>query len=343
MFDQIITECKIFNPTLERAFKVAPKEFVSAYQWFIDHENSEIDKLPHRLEKGFTVGGIPISRDSGIYSPSKSKVSYGLKQYALSVHTSNGNGLYEDGEPIYYSDDTWSIEYNEHIKTQGNQVQSKLYNILLMNCLNDGLPIGLFIKDKNKKYKVMGLAFVERYNSATGMFTLHGPVNAKTVNNSSFISAGFDELKPEIQNQLEQIDDTDERIKEFRESVRRQGQAQFRNNLLKAYSNRCAISGNDVPQVLQAAHIGQYRGPKTQMVTNGILLRSDLHLLFDAHLLSVEPDSKCIRLSRLLDKTEYIEFNKKQLHMPIYREAYPNEKQLERHFDQFMAETEILR
>ena len=51
MFDQIITECKIFNPTLERAFKVAPKEFVSAYQWFIDHENSEIDKLPHRLEK----------------------------------------------------------------------------------------------------------------------------------------------------------------------------------------------------------------------------------------------------------------------------------------------------
>ena len=74
-----------------------------------------------------------------------------------------------------------------------------------MNCLNDGLPIGLFIKDKNKKYKVMGLAFVERYNSATGMFTLHGPVNAKTVKNSSFISAGFDELKPEIQNQLEQM------------------------------------------------------------------------------------------------------------------------------------------
>ncbi len=26
------------------------------------------------------------------------------------------------------------------------------------------------------------------------------------------------------------------------------------------------------PQVPQAAHIGQYRGPKTQIVTNGILL-----------------------------------------------------------------------
>ena len=151
MFDQIITECTIFNPTLERAFKIAPKEFVSAYQWFIDHEDSEIDKLPHRLEKGFTVGGIPISRDSGIYSPSKSKVSYGLKQYALSVHTSNGNGLYEDGKPIYYSDGTWLIDYSEHIKTQGNQIQSAMYNALLMNCLNDGLPIGLFIKNKNKR------------------------------------------------------------------------------------------------------------------------------------------------------------------------------------------------
>lgn len=153
MFDQIITECKIFNPTLERAFKIAPKEFVPAYQWFIDHENSEIDKLPHRLEKGFTVGGIPISRDAGIYSPSKRKVSYGLKQYALSVHTSNGNGLYEDGEPIFNSDGTWSIKYSEHIKTQGNQIQSTLYNAFLMNCLNDGLPVGLFINKKIRNVK----------------------------------------------------------------------------------------------------------------------------------------------------------------------------------------------
>ena len=66
MFDQIITECTIFNPTLERAFKVAPKEFVSAYQWFIDHENSEIDKLPIVQKKDLLLAeflflGIPES------------------------------------------------------------------------------------------------------------------------------------------------------------------------------------------------------------------------------------------------------------------------------------------
>lgn len=44
-----LQNARFFNPTLERAFKVAPKKIVSAYQWFIDHEDSEIDKLPHRL------------------------------------------------------------------------------------------------------------------------------------------------------------------------------------------------------------------------------------------------------------------------------------------------------
>ncbi len=66
-------------------------------------------------------------------------------------------------------------------------------------------------------------------------------------------------------------------------------------------------------------------------------LRSDLHLLFDAHLLSVEPDKKRIRLSKMLDKTEYL-INKSSHICPFILEVYPNEKQLERHFDQFMAE-----
>lgn len=342
MFDQIITECKIFNPTLERAFKVAPKKFVSAYQWFIEKQGEKTSVLPHNVPDKMGFTDFNISGQSGIFSPSDGDIHYKNKQYAISVHTSKPgkNPQYKDRPPIYLEDGTWLFEYSAYREKESCTVS---YNTYLLNCLNDGLPVGVIDWDnKNKKYVIRGLAFVERYNSATGMFTLHGPVNAETINDSSFISAGFDELKPEIQNQLEQIDDTDERIKELRESVRRQGQAQFRNDLLKAYASRCAISGNDVPQVLQAAHIGQYRGPKTQIVTNGILLRSDLHLLFDAHLLSVEPDSKRIRLSKMLDKTEYFDFNKKQLHMPVYLEAYPNEKQLERHFDQFMAETEIL-
>ena len=343
MFDQIITECQIFNPTLERAFKVAPKEFISAYQWFIDNEGRGTSVLPHNVPDKLGFYDFKISGQSGIFSPSGRDIHYKNKQYAISVHTSKPgkNPHYKDRPPIKLEDGTWLLEYSAYREKETCTVS---YNTYLLNCLNDGLPVGVIDWDNTvDQYVVRGLAFVERYNSATGMFTLHGPVNAKTINDSSFISAGFDDLEPEIQDQLEQIDDTDERIKELRESVRRQGQTQFRNDLLKAYANRCAISGNGVPQVLQAAHIGQYRGPKTQMVTNGILLRSDLHLLFDAHLLSVEPDSKRIRLSRLLDKTEYIDFNKKQLHMPVYHEAYPNEKQLERHFDQFMAETEILR
>jgi len=58
--------------------------------------------------------------------------------------------------------------------------------------------------------------------------------------------------------------------------VRRQGQPEFRKKLLRAYNNRCAISGCDCPDTLEAAHIRPYKGKHTNHVKNGILLRSDL-------------------------------------------------------------------
>src|SRR6202035_655927 len=60
---------------------------------------------------------------------------------------------------------------------------------------------------------------------------------------------------------------------------RRQGQPEFRRKLMQAYSGRCAISGFNVPQTLEAAHIIPYNGPKTNHPANGILLRADLHVL----------------------------------------------------------------
>jgi hypothetical protein len=61
----------------------------------------------------------------------------------------------------------------------------------------------------------------------------------------------------------------------------RQGQADFRRRLILAYGGRCAITDCDVEVVLQAAHISPYDGPSTNRVTNGLLLRADLHNLFD--------------------------------------------------------------
>src|SRR6185369_1227809 len=63
--------------------------------------------------------------------------------------------------------------------------------------------------------------------------------------------------------------------------IYRQGQAKFRQSVLSAYKNRCCISGFDVADALDAAHIVPYLGEHSNKVANGLLLRSDLHALFD--------------------------------------------------------------
>ncbi|WP_404482023.1 HNH endonuclease [Novosphingobium sp. BL-52-GroH] len=70
----------------------------------------------------------------------------------------------------------------------------------------------------------------------------------------------------------------------------RQGQRAFRQALLSAYQGRCAISGCDVEEVLEAAHIMPYMGEHTNAVTNGLLLRADLHTLFDLGLIMIDAD-----------------------------------------------------
>lgn len=72
--------------------------------------------------------------------------------------------------------------------------------------------------------------------------------------------------------------------------VQREGQGTFRVRLLGAYRNRCAITGERTVPVLDAAHIQRYLGPASNHVQNGLVLRSDLHELFDDGYLTVTPE-----------------------------------------------------
>lgn len=69
----------------------------------------------------------------------------------------------------------------------------------------------------------------------------------------------------------------------------RLGQGAFRILVTDAYTRRCAVSGERTLPVLQASHIKPFgKGPNR--VDNGLLLRSDLHILFDCGLMTVTPD-----------------------------------------------------
>jgi len=70
----------------------------------------------------------------------------------------------------------------------------------------------------------------------------------------------------------------------------RLGQGAFRALVADAYHDRCAITGERTMPVLQAAHIKPFSEDGPHEVTNGLLLRSDMHTLFDAGYLTVTPD-----------------------------------------------------
>jgi putative restriction endonuclease len=83
----------------------------------------------------------------------------------------------------------------------------------------------------------------------------------------------------------------------------RLGQGAFRVLVTDAYERRCAVTGEKTLPVLEAAHIKPYALLGPHRVSNGILLRSDLHKLFDLGYVTVTPELRIEVSPRL--KTEW--------------------------------------
>ncbi|MBD2211215.1 pentapeptide repeat-containing protein [Nostoc linckia FACHB-104] len=100
---------------------------------------------------------------------------------------------------------------------------------------------------------------------------------------------------------------------------KRQGQEKFRNALITYYEGRCAISGCEVTGVLEAAHVEPYSLSKNNNPNNGILLRADLHTLFDLNLIVIHPYSKRLEIKpTLLLNEDYKKFN--GITLPSYQD-----------------------
>jgi HNH endonuclease len=113
--------------------------------------------------------------------------------------------------------------------------------------------------------------------------------------------------------------------------TQRRGQKTFRDALIDAYGGRCAITRCKVRDVLEAAHIFPYLGEETNHVTNGLLLRADLHTLFDLGFIAIDPKTFSILVARGLHGGEYGRLHGKKLHLPKRRDKYPSKKALEEH------------
>ena len=120
----------------------------------------------------------------------------------------------------------------------------------------------------------------------------------------------------------------------------RLGQGSFRVLVTDVYRYRCAISSERTLPVLQAAHIRPYAEGGQHDLSNGLLLRSDLHTLFDQHYITIEPNKKTLIISRRIREQfengrDYYALNDRLLAQPVDALALPSAQNLTYHYERF--------
>ncbi|MGH7345219.1 MAG: HNH endonuclease [Candidatus Rokuibacteriota bacterium] len=115
----------------------------------------------------------------------------------------------------------------------------------------------------------------------------------------------------------------------------RLGQGAFRIVVTDIYDRRCAVTGERTLPVLEAAHIKPYADGGAHAVTNGLLLRSDLHTLFDRGYLTVTPGYRLEVSRRIREQYEngrdYYALSGRELRPPRSESARPDPELLDWH------------
>lgn len=94
----------------------------------------------------------------------------------------------------------------------------------------------------------------------------------------------------------------------------RRGQQQFRQRLLRTQGSVCAFTGSAPERVLEAGHLYSYASLGQHRDHGGLMLRRDVHRLFDDGWLAVSPSSLRIHVSSELKSfTQYAQLDGEQL------------------------------
>lgn len=271
-----------------------PSAHRAALEWFDDHRGIEVP-TPKSVE------GVSVFSPKGIHVPKAWK-------YAISVRQSLG-GQYDDREPVSSTDGSWTYRYYQERHDPEEAARAPANRALFAN-RDDDVPVAVMIQVRRKPtvlYRIMGLARVTGF--ADGYFSLQGyndqgelpSQDIRYVPSQSELGAVAEPALP--------ISPEDARRRIEAQIVARQGGKRFRDEALKRFDCRCAITGCSVVEVLEAAHIVPYLGEHTNTPDNALLLRADLHTLFDRELVTIDPATLQVRVHPSLMKTPYAEYD----------------------------------
>ena len=115
----------------------------------------------------------------------------------------------------------------------------------------------------------------------------------------------------------------------------RLGQGSFRVMVTDAYQRRCAITQEKILPALEAAHIKPFKEKGPHAVSNGLLLRSDIHRLFDSGYVTVTNDHRFEVSNRIKEEfdngEQYRTFHGHGIYLPIKPQFKPSPEFLNWH------------
>lgn len=117
--------------------------------------------------------------------------------------------------------------------------------------------------------------------------------------------------------------------------IPRLGQGGFRLVVTDAYTRRCAVTGERTLPALEAAHIKPFSEVQAHNVRNGLLLRADIHRLYDAGYVTVAPDFAFLVSKRIHadfdNGKEYYALSGRSIALPLSEADRPDPQNLEYH------------
>lgn len=113
--------------------------------------------------------------------------------------------------------------------------------------------------------------------------------------------------------------------------IKRRGHPGFRQALLDAYEYRCAITNFTAVDALEAAYIVPFRGKSTHHASNGLLLRADVHTLFDLGKIAVDTRTMSVVIGDDLMETSYRILAGRPLRYPRDESQRPSTEALDLH------------
>jgi hypothetical protein len=131
----------------------------------------------------------------------------------------------------------------------------------------------------------------------------------------------------------------DRRKRVLREITSRPDQGRFRARLLDIYEGRCAITGADCEYALEAAHIKPFGNWGSNRPTNGILLRADIHRMFDLLLIAIDErkdDLPILVSTELAGTGAGRELQGAKLRLPRSADHHPDREALREHRVKFV-------